>query len=174
MKFEFPFILEHPPEFTDIQWLLVRGIGFVLVFWIFWKFIRPMVGVHLVSRHEAIVDADHQVQSTLRETEEMRNDYRARLESIHDETRRRMDEAVHEAELLKEQILAEANQSAATITRRGEDEVAREHAKAMVQLRSQFVEGVIGAAKHAAANSVTESHHRRLIEEFTKDLATRS
>lgn len=174
MKFEFPFILEHPPEFTDIQWLMVRGIGFVLVFWIFWKFIRPMVGVHLVSRHEAIVEADHQVQSTLHETKEMRDDYQARLESIQDETRRRMDEAVHEAEMLREQILSEARQTATTIARRGEDEVAREHAKAMLHLRTQFVEGVIGAAKHAAAGSVTENHHRRLIEEFTKDLASKS
>ena|ERR1051325_9477728 len=174
MKFENPFILEHPGEFTDIQWLVVRGVGFILVFWIFWKFIRPMVGVHLISRHEAIVDADHQVQTTLLETKDMRDDYRARLESIHDETRRRMDEAVHEAESLREQILAEATQTAAVISRRGEDEVAREHAKAMLHLRTQFVEGVIGAAKHAAAGSVTENHHRRLIEEFTKDLASKS
>jgi F-type H+-transporting ATPase subunit b len=174
MELKNPFFLEHPAEFSDFQWLLVRGIGFLLVFWIFWKFIRPMVTVHLVSRHEAIVQADHQVTSTLRETEEMRNDYQARLETIHDETRRRLDEAVHEAESLKEQILAEARQSVQAITRRGEDEVAREQAKAMTTLRNQFVEGVIGAARHAAANSVSENHHRRLIEEFTKDLATRS
>lgn len=174
MKFEFPFILEHPPEFSDGQWLLVRGLGFVLVFWIFWKFVRPMVGVHLVSRHEAIVEADHQVQTTLRETAEMRDDYRARLESIHEETKRRIEEAVHEAESLREQILAEAKQSAAVIARRGEDEVSREHAKAMLHLRTQFIEGVIGAAKHAAAGSVTENHHRRLIEEFTKDVASKS
>src|SRR2546422_5787196 len=106
MKFEFPFILEHPPEFSDGQWLMVRGLGFLLVIWIFWKFIRPMITVHLVTRHGAIVEADHQVQSTLRETEEMRNDYQARLETIQDETRRRLDEAVHEAESLREQILA--------------------------------------------------------------------
>src|SRR5437867_7243239 len=124
MKFENPFILEHPAEYSDLQWLLVRGIGFVLVFWIFWKFIRPMITVHLVGRHEAIVDADHQVESTLRETQEMRNDYQARLESIHEETRRRLDEAVHEAESLKEQILNDARLSVQAITRRGEDAVA--------------------------------------------------
>jgi len=76
--------------------------------------------------------------------------------------------------LSAKQILAEAKQAALVISRRGEDEVAREQAKAMVHLRSQFVEGVIGAAKHAAANSVTDTHHRRLIEEFTKDLAVKS
>src|SRR5258707_1149180 len=115
MKFENPFILEHPAEFSDLQWLLVRGIGFVLVFWIFWKFIRPMVTVHLVSRHDAIVEADHQVQSTLRETREMRDDYQARLETIHGETQRRLEEAVHEAESLREQILTEAKQAALVI-----------------------------------------------------------
>jgi len=38
----------------------------------------------------------------------------------------------------------------------------------MVHLRSQFVEGVIGAAKHAAANSGDGYSPPAVIEEFTK------
>src|SRR2546423_4919886 len=152
---KWPFILEHPPEINDIQWLIIRGVGLVLVAWVIVKFIWPsMIRGHLVDRHAAIVEADKQVEETMRETAEMRDDYRVRLEGIHHETQRRLDEAVHEAETLREQILAEAHANAQAIIRRGEEEVARERGKAMVLLRRQFVEGVIGAAQYAAARSL--------------------
>ena len=171
---KWPFILEHPAEYSDLQWLAVRGIGLVLLAFVFVKFVWPMVSVHLISRHAAIVEAASQVEETMRETEEMRNDYRVRLESIHHETQLRLDEAVRESEALREQILAEANVNAEAIVRRGEEEVGGERAKAMITLRRQFVEDVIGAAHYAASRSLGAPQQRRLIEEFTKDLGSRS
>jgi F-type H+-transporting ATPase subunit b len=172
---KWPFILEFPKEVNNVQWLIVRLVGLLLVFWIIKKFIWPsMIRTHLVDRHTAIVEADQQVQETMRETADMRNDYRARLEGIEHETQRRLDEAVHEAETLREQILAEAHANAQAIVRRGEEEVSRERAKAMLLLRRQFVEDVVGAAQYAAARSLGAPQQRRLVEEFTKELGSRS
>ncbi len=178
---KWPFILEHPPEIspgvpmTDIQWLIIRLVGLALVYWVIRKFIWPsMIRGHLVDRHGAIVETDQQVKETMRETAEMRDDYQKRLEGIHHETQVRLDEAVHEAETLREQILAEAHANAQAIVRRGEEEVARERAKAMMLLRRQFVEDVIGAAQYAASRSLGAPQHRQLIEEFTKELGSRS
>ena len=172
---KWPFILEHPSDINDTQWLIIRVVGLILVAVIILRFIWPsMIRGHLVDRHAAIVEADNQVQQTMSETAEMRDDYRKRLEGIHNETQRRLDEAVSEAETLREQILAEAHTNAQAIIRRGEEEVARERAKAMVLLRRQFVEGVISAAQYAAARSLGAPQHRRLIDEFTKELGSKS
>lgn len=172
---KWPFILEHPPEIVDWQWLVIRLIGLALVVWVILKFIWPsMIRSHLVDRHAAIVEADKQVQETMHETAGMRDDYKARLEGIHSETQKRLDEAVREAEALREQILAEAHVNAQAIVRRGEEEVARERAKAMVLLRRQFVEGVINAAQYAASSSLGPTQHRRLIDEFTKEVGAKS
>jgi len=168
------FILEHPAEITDAQWLIVRGIGLLLVAGIVWKFLVPMVGSLLSERQAAISEASTQVEATLRETEELRNDYRRRLETIAGETERRIQEALREAEALRETILDEARHTAAAIVSRGHDEVERERAKARVHLRTQFVHGVISAAEHAAARSLDSSEHRRLVGEFIKDVAARS
>jgi len=172
---EFPWILEHTKEVTDLQWLMVTGIGFLLVAWLVLAKVWPgMIRPHLVERHQGIIQAAEQVESTLRETKELRDDYRSRLEGIEHETKRRLEEAVHEAEALREQILAEAAANAKAIVSRGEEEVSRERAKAMVLLRRQFVEGVIGAAQYAASRSLGAPQHKRLIEEFTKELGARS
>lgn len=169
-ELKFPFILEHPAEYSDLQWLIVRGVGFVLVAWIFMKFVLPMIQQPLRERQGAIITAADQVEQTLKETEEMRNDYRTRLTGIEEETGRRLEEAVREAEELSDRILAEGRQTASALARRGEDEVERERAKAMVSLRSEFVDGVIGAAQNAARQVMDAGHQKRLVADFVKEL----
>src|SRR5687767_2647689 len=171
-ELKFPFILEHPGEYSDLQWLVVRSIGLALVLLVFWKWILPMIRQPLQERQLAIVTSSEQVEQTLRETQEMRNDYQVRLTGIAEETERRMQEAVREAEDLGDRILAEARHTAAALARRGEDEVDRERAKAMSTLRSQFVEGVIGAAQYAAARSIDDSQRKKLVSEFVKDIGS--
>jgi F-type H+-transporting ATPase subunit b len=170
-----PFVLEHPDTATDIQWLIVRGLGFVLVLFIIIKFIIPMFFTQqLINRQKDIVTAAEQVEQTMRETEQMRNDYRQRLDRIEDETEARMAEAVREADNLRSQILAEAEANSESILRRGEAEVSRERAKAMVHLRSQFVEDIIGAAQYAASKSLDGPKQERLVSDFVKNVGAKS
>ena len=169
-----PFILEHPHEITDVQWLIVRLIGLVLLVWITVKFILPaQIKPHLVSRREDIQTADNQVEETIRETALMRDDYRVRLEKIEDETEARMAEAVREADDLRNHIITEAKQMAEAIVRRGEDEVSRERAKSMVGLRRQFVEDVINAAEHAAGK-LDAPNQKRLFDLFVSNVGDKS
>jgi len=171
MDLHFPWILEHTKEVTDLQWLIVTGIGFIFLSWLAVKKVWPgMVQPHLEERQKAIAHAAEQVDSTLRETEEMRNDYLRRLEEIQEETRRRLEEAVQESDRLRETILAEARETAAALVRRGEAEVGRERAKMHSRLRTEFVEGVINAARHAAVTSIDSANRKRLLSEFVKDL----
>jgi F0F1-type ATP synthase membrane subunit b/b' len=170
-----PFVLEHPGDVSDIQWLIVRGIGFLLVLWIILKFIIPMFfKQQLIDRQQNIVTAAEQVEQTMRETEQMRNDYRVRLERIEDEAEARMAEAIREAEDLRNQILAEEMINSENIVRRGEAEVSRERAKALVHLRSQFVEDIIGAAQYAASKSLDAPKQQRLVSDFVKNVGAKS
>lgn len=171
---EWPLILEHPGEISDVQWLIVRVLGLALVVWVVVKFVLPsQITPHLVSRKLDIQVAAEQVEETMRETRQMRDDYRLRLERIEEETEARMSEAVREADDLRNHIVTEANQLAETIVRRGEDEVSRERAKSMVGLRRQFVEDVIGAAEHAAGQ-LDGTNQRRLVDLFVSNVGARS
>lgn len=171
----FPFVIEHTKEVNTLQWLIITGIGFVLLALLVMRWVWPsMIQPHLAERLKNIQENARQIETTLRETDEMRGDYRGRLERIHDETERRMEEAVREAESLREQILAEAQVTARGIVRRGEEEVGRERAKAMVTLNRQFVDGVIGAARYAASQALDGPSHSRLVDDFTRNLGASS
>lgn len=169
-----PFQLEHTPDITDIQWLAIRTVGFVLILAIVWRFIVPMVGGLLRDRQVAIEQADNQVKATLGETERMRNEYRQRLEQIEDETEQRMEAAVREAEDLRSHIQAEAREAATGLLERARQDVEQERRKTFVHLRSEFVDDVVRAAGFAAAQTVDASTQRRLVQEFARDLGAPS
>jgi F-type H+-transporting ATPase subunit b len=171
LHLEFPWHLEHTPDISNGSWLLITVLGALFALILVIKVVIPgMIKPHLVSRQEAIAHNAEQVETTLREVAEMRDEFRQRLASIEDETRRRMDEAVHEADSLRESILAEARQQAAGILRRGEEDVARERAKSLVTLRIQFVDDVIGAAEFAAARSLTPPRQQQLVGDFVQKI----
>lgn len=174
-----PWTLHPPPSITNplvsittYQWLVVNIAGFAALVYIIVKFVVPVIRGMLNERRKAIEDAADQVASTLAETERMRNDYRQRLESIEDETRARMEEAVAEAARLRDQILQDAQSSAAAIVQRGQDEVAQERAKAQVALRIQFVDSVVRAAGYAASRSLSDEDRRRLMGDFVREVGS--
>jgi F-type H+-transporting ATPase subunit b len=173
-----PWVVEHPPEAGYVPFLMVSLIAFAVIVWFVWK-VMPSPGVTglgsvLQERRTAIAHAADQVQSTLRETEQMRNDYRTRLEGIQNETERRLVEAVSEASTLRDAILEDARKVAASIVQRGHEEVERERAKTVKAMRTEFVEDVIQAAQHAAAGSLDVNAQQRLVQEFVKNVGAKS
>ena len=165
--FHNPFIMEHTPDISEVQWIIVRTVGFVLVALVVVKWIWPtMIQPHLNQRKQDIIDTASQIETTLSETDAMRADYQSRLEKIEDEAKARLEDAVHEAETLRGQIIAEGETSAQAILRRSEEEVLRERAKSLLSMKRAFIEDVIGAAHHAAEVGLDGAAHSRLVDEF--------
>ncbi len=162
-----PFILEHPGDINDMQWLIVKGMGLIVVVFVILKFIWPsMIQPSLTQRQLDIAHQADQIAETLKETEQLRNDYRNRLAKIEDEAKARLEEAVKEADDLRNRILAEAKTTAESLENRGRMELERERAKAIVGLQRKFVEDVIGAAQYAAEGSLDSASHDRLVSDF--------
>ncbi|NLI00083.1 MAG: hypothetical protein GX446_11410 [Chthonomonadales bacterium] len=168
-----PWILEHTSDVTNWQWFVVRTVGFLALLYIVVRFIVPVVGSMLHTRREAITESSEQVRTTLAEAEKMRDDYRARLERIADETALRLQEAVREAEDLQAHIQEEAQQQAAAIVERTRRELRRERDKAMAHLRIEFTDTVIEAARMAAARTLTRERQAELVNLFVRDVGAR-
>jgi F-type H+-transporting ATPase subunit b len=170
-----PWVVERPPDAGYLPFLMVSVIAFVVVVYFVFKVVPgPMIRGILDERRTAIAHAADQVQSTLSETEHMRNDYRARLEGIQSETERRLADAVNEASTLRDAILEDARKHAAAIVQRGHEEVERERAKTVKAMRGEFVEDVIQAAQYAAAGSLDANAQQRLVQEFVKNVGAKS
>lgn len=170
MPFTSPFLFEPPPSVTLTQWIIVLVVGFVALAALVRWFIVPPLRTMLHDRQDAIAQAAEQVQTTLADTEKMRNDYRERLEHIEDETAKRMALAVQEADELQKRILAEAQEEAGAIVARGKTEVARERAKVRLRLHREFVDDIVAAAEYSLERLPDPSLEKRLVHGFIADL----
>ena len=170
MPIHAPWALEHTPDVSDPQWLIVRTVGFLLLVAVVWKFAVPALASMLAERRRTVAETADQVRDTMHDAETLRDDYQARLEKIEDATEERMAAAVAEATELRDHILREADELAAAVLQRARDEVDHERARTAARLRVEFANSIVGAASHAAARSLTSDDNRRMVSEFVNEL----
>lgn len=103
----FPWTLERPENINLIQWIIVNFIGFALIVWLVWKYLLPKIGEMLAERRTNISEMITQVDTTMRETAQLRDDYHSKLEGIQAETQLKLEQAMSEADILRNQILEE-------------------------------------------------------------------
>ena len=164
----FPYNMEFPDRHITF-W-----IGFVLLVILLSKFLVPGLKTQLAHR-SAVIEQNHtQVQKALADMQQLRGDYVSRLKDIEVEERQRIDEAVREAESVRVEIIAEAEQSANALKRRSEEEIARESTRQRILLHRQIVQTAMEAAEHSLVTHNTAQTQHQLIQDFIGRVQTDS
>lgn len=160
-----PFAIEYPDRILSLI------VGFVLILLLLWKvniplFSYPYVSGVLKERAARIEDNHTQVERALADIRQLRDDYAIRLKSIEEEARQRIDAAVREAETVRTEIIAEAQQSATAMRRRSEEEIDRERTRQRILLRRQIVQTALDAAEQSVVAQTDNRMQRELIQDF--------
>jgi F-type H+-transporting ATPase subunit b len=160
-----PFSIEYPDRLISLL------IGFVLLVLLLWRVNLPYVSYPyfrelLRDRSERIAADKEAVDRALADVEHLRNDYAARLQRIEEEARERIAAAVRDAEAAREEIIAEAQETAKALIRRSEEEIARESTRQRILFRQQVIQTTLDAAEHAVRANLGDAVQRRLIDDF--------
>jgi F-type H+-transporting ATPase subunit b len=147
-------------------------VGFALLVLLVVKFVLPGLKTMLRDRETRIETAHNQVQAALSDVKHLRDDYAVRIARIEAEARERIDAAVREAEAVREEIIAEAQNTAVAINRRTQEELARERNRQRLILRRQLVESALNAAEQSIVATNSDSTQRELIKDFTAQVKT--
>jgi len=150
--------------------ILVNVISFLILLWLLKKFLFKPIAAMLDSRAEEIADSYKAADEEKARMEQIRSEYEAKLADVAAEAREKIAQAINEGQSAKQQILAEARAKAEEILKRGEEELARERDKTIIQLRAEVVDLAIEAAGKAVARSLDEESHRRLVREFVESI----
>lgn len=126
----------------------------------------PYLRRELQNRAARIADNDTQVKRELEDIQRLRDDYVARIHRIEEEARIHIDAAVREAGTARTEIIAEAQQAAAALRRRADEEIARERTRQRIQLRQQIVRITLGATEQSVRAHTNEAVQRHLIGDF--------
>jgi F-type H+-transporting ATPase subunit b len=165
-----PFRIEHP----EIFWSML--IGFALLLLLVVRVPIPFLSVPhykqvLDERATRIETNKQQVDTAISEVQQLRNDYATRLSRIEEEARQRIDAAVREADAARAEIIAEAEQVAQAIRRRGEEEIARERTRQRILFRQQVVKTAMDSAEGAIRDHSDDTVQHRLIGDFIAQAA---
>jgi F-type H+-transporting ATPase subunit b len=152
--------------------IVVEMVGFVLLLVLLKRFLWTPVTSYLEQRQMDIAQTYDKVEHTRQEMERLRSEYEQRLASIEAEARAQIQQAVKEAQEVREHILAEARQQAEKMIRDAEEAIRYEREKALAEMRTQVVDLTLLATSRILQESVDDAKHRKMVEDFIDQVAS--
>jgi F-type H+-transporting ATPase subunit b len=149
----------------DLQFLLVQIVGFLILIAILAKFAFGPIYKMLEARQSNIRGNLDEAESRRNEMVRLQQDYETRLAQIEDEARDKIQAAIKEAQIARDEILEKAREDAARIAQRGQEEMASERAKAMAEMRDEIANMAIAAATQAVRGNLNSQNHSALIDQ---------
>lgn len=154
------------------QTIVIQFIGFVIVAGLVWKYLLPKIDAILTQRSADIQATYDQLDHDRRRMEDARLEYERRLHAIEEEAREHIQASLKEAQVLRDNLVAEAEKQAASIIQRGRAESEQERERAFVAMRQQIVALTVAAAGKVIGRSLDESTHGALVDRFIDDVSS--
>lgn len=159
------FILPAPAE------LLYGAISFAIVFWVLAKLAFPKIYGLLDDRSAAIQGRMEEAERELAEAERAKADYQSRIADAKGEANRIVEEAREQAESLRADIQARAEEEARQIVQRAQNDAAAERDRTLQELRAEVGIMSVELAGRIVEKELDASTHEQLVDQYIQDLS---
>ncbi len=151
--------------------LIVGVIAFAILFFFMKKWVLPRVNTLLEERRQKIQGELENAEHTRGEADQILQEYRQQLAGAREESGRIIEETRRTAEQLRKDMLAKAEEESQGIVARAQDEIRAERDRVFQELRTQIGEIAVELAARIVGQSLDESAHQRLIDEYIDEVA---
>lgn len=134
-----------------------------------WLLLKP-VSKFLEDRRQLIHNDLDNASRDKEEARQLLEEHRKMLAQGKGEATKIVEEAIRQAELRREELIAKAEQEAAAVLERAKVEIGREQAKAMEQLRSEIASLSVAVAEKMLARTVSDLDQDRIFNEVLEEL----
>lgn len=159
----------------ELQWraLLTQAVGFIVVLWLLRKYAWDKLLGFIEKRRETIAAEFENIEKTKGEAAALRRKYDEELAGIEATRRTRIQEAAHEASGIAGKIRDEARQEVVAMRVKATQDIGMEMDKANAAYRDRMVEAVLTATEKLIRQRLDDAQHRRLINEYLDEVASR-
>ncbi len=155
----------------DIVWAIINF--FVLVA-ILNKFLyKPLLGM-LDARKKDIQDKHEQAETARQEAQAIKEEYLKEMQNAKREAQDIITKAAKLGDDTKNEIIAEARESATKLTKKAQEEIRLEKEKAKNELRDEVASLAIMAAGKVLDRTINREDHDKLIREFVNEVGDAS
>ena len=146
--------------------ILTQFFGFIVLLLLLNQFVFKKVFGILDERQNDIKRTYDQLDADRAAMETSRREYEQRLAGIEAEAREKIQAAVQEAQVLRGNLIADAQKQAETILVQGRNESERERQKVFLEMRQQIVALAIGAAGKVVGENLNDARQNKLVDDF--------
>ena len=157
--------------YPHVSELVVGAVAFAIIFFFMWKWVIPRVNALLEERRKKIQGELERAEQTRSEADQILEEYRQQLAGAREESGRIVEESRKTAEQLRKDLMGRAEEEAQGVVARAQEEIRAERDRVFQELRSQIGEISVELAARIVGQSLDESAHQRLIDEYIDQVA---
>ena len=147
----------------DVKTLIFVMANFFILVAILYKFMWGPVIRMIDSRQQTIDDSLNKADEARREAEQMSAKLAEEIADARRQAKAILDEAQKNAEVTKEDILAQA-----------EAEIAKEKADAILAIKGEVADMVVSVAGRLLAEDMSDKQHMALVDKYIAEVAAKN
>lgn len=147
-------------------------INTFIIFLIFRIFLYKPVCRILDQRKELAAKEISEAQAAKEAAEKTEQEYLARLADAKAEAAELVKQATARAQAREEEIISDANRSAAEIRAKAEEAIERDKKRAMNEIKDEISDIVVLAASKVVGKEISAKDNEKLISEFLVNVGT--
>jgi len=151
----------------DVIWSIINFLVLVAILRIF--LYKPIVGM-LDARKNEIQEKYRQADEARNEALKMKEEYLQEMQNAKREAQEIIAKASKLGEDTKEEIIAQARESAAKLTQKAQAEIQLEKERAKAELRDEVAALAILAAGKILDKTIQPEDHEKMIREFVSEV----
>ena len=148
-------------------------VTFVIVLLVLRRFAWKPILASMEAREAGIRRLIDDAEAAREEADRLLEEYNRRLAEARAEGQKLVAEAKEAGERVRAETLDRARAEAEAIVARAGAEIDLERRKALAEIRERAVDLAIGAAERVLEESLNEERHRRVAEDYLKELEAR-
>jgi F-type H+-transporting ATPase subunit b len=161
----------HNPLIPPVGEIIIGTITFAILCLVVFKFVVPRFEQVFVARREAIEGGIERAETMQAEANAALEQYRAQLAEARSEAAQIRDQARAEGQQILEELRVQAQEEAARIVARGEEQLTNQRQQVINELRGQIGALAVDLAGRVVGESLADEARRRgTVDRFLAEL----
>jgi F-type H+-transporting ATPase subunit b len=152
------------------QTFIVQCLGFAVLVIVIVKLALPQLGKILGARTSGIEQTFTKLDQDTKAAAARLAELKEKLAHLNEESKRRLDAALADAEKTKTQLMSEANAQVQAAFAKSKNEIQIERDKAVLELRHEATSLTLAAAEHLVQATMSDPIHEKIVDKYLTQL----
>ena len=165
-------MLETFESFVGVNfWTMIFAwCNLLILYFVLRKLLFVPIKNMIDARQQEIDGMYSDAEKSREDASAMKADYEEKISRAQEESEEILKNAVRRAQLREEEILREANDKAARVMKRAEEQVEMEKKRAINEVKNEVSDMAIGIASAVIERDIDRKEHEALIDEFIRTM----